>query len=271
MTKSNLNHAAAPRKSSDIDDLVAQQQHEVSADCGPTKNSVPFEKRKEDWLRQVFSNPKYSQRAKIVATVISWHLNRNTWEAWPSYSTLARLTCLSPRTCKRAVKELAAGRDLSVQRRSVGGKKNLPNRYRPVLRSAGQRCRVTDDADAPEMTPGSVTADTRVVSPLTPKPLNEPPKEPLPYGSDLASLHTRKAKEKRVADEERKAPRPSSATSKPSLAARCYGEFRGQWPDRSPALVRRALDYGPAEEVLEDIREAAETGNDPGHQLWRPQ
>jgi hypothetical protein len=87
---------------------------------------------REQWQRQIMAAPGRQLAHLAVAMAISWHLNRNTGDAWPGFATLAKETGLGHRTVKRAVKWLEAGGHLRVVH-SRGG--NISNRYRPILSS----------------------------------------------------------------------------------------------------------------------------------------
>jgi helix-turn-helix protein len=73
--------------------------------------------------------PRAAIELRFVAVAISWHLNRDTGDAWPGFATLAKETGLRQRTVIRAVKWLESKGHLHVTH-SRGG--NVPNRYRPI-------------------------------------------------------------------------------------------------------------------------------------------
>jgi len=94
--------------------------------------------------------------------------------AWPGYTTIAKDMGGSPRVAKRGVKALEQAGHMRVVR-SRNGSKNNSNHYHPNV-WANQ---ATTLGVVTNLTPGSVKADTRVVSKLTPEPTNEPTREPL--------------------------------------------------------------------------------------------
>jgi hypothetical protein len=69
--------------------------------------------------------PRAAIELRFVAVAISWHLNRDTGDAWPGFATLAKETGLRQRTVIRAVKWLESKGHLHVTH-SRGG--NVPNR-----------------------------------------------------------------------------------------------------------------------------------------------
>ena len=103
--------------------------------AGAVGKRYGFERRKEDWLKRVFSNPGYTLSAKGVAVCLSWHANRETWEAWPGYGRISKLAGICHRSAIDAVDELEAGADIRVKRRR-SGKKNDTNLYCLVLNPA---------------------------------------------------------------------------------------------------------------------------------------
>jgi Helix-turn-helix domain len=108
-------------------DLV-QRDSKVKA-----KTAEPrLEAIREQWQRQIMAAPGRRLAHLTVAVAISWHLNRETGDAWPGFATLAKETGLCQRTVKRAVKWLEARGHLHVVH-SRGG--NISNRYRPILSS----------------------------------------------------------------------------------------------------------------------------------------
>src|SRR5262249_9075453 len=94
---------------------------------------------------------------------ISWHMSRKHYGlAWPSITTLAKLTGLHERTVIRAIKWLEAAKHLKVTRRE----RRVANRYMPILRQLG--ISTTSDKAL------SVTREKAV----SPEPSNEPSTEP---------------------------------------------------------------------------------------------
>jgi DNA-binding GntR family transcriptional regulator len=92
-------------------------------------DSKPLEAIREQWQRQIMADRERQSNYVLVAVAISWHLNRDTGDAWPGFATLAKETGLRQRTVIRAVKWLESKGHLHVTH-SRGG--NVPNRYRPI-------------------------------------------------------------------------------------------------------------------------------------------
>src|SRR5215471_21524504 len=108
--------------------------HERDSKVKAKQGEPPLEAIREQWQRQVMAAPGRQANHVLVAIAISWHLNRNTGDAWPAFVTLAKETGLGRRTVVRAVKWLEARGHMSVAH-SRGG--NVSNRYRPILICSG--------------------------------------------------------------------------------------------------------------------------------------
>jgi len=128
-------------------------------------------KRREHWQRQIVADTAAPESAVRVAMAISWHMSRKHYGlAWPSITTLAKLTGLHERTVIRAIKWLEAAKHLKVTRRE----RRVANRYMPILRQLGMS--PTSDKAL------SVASDIAVPPPsdkaVSPEPSNEPSTEP---------------------------------------------------------------------------------------------
>ena len=64
-----------------------------------SSKSIPFEKFKEDWQRQLMANSTLSPVTLRVGIAISWHMNRKKGGlAFPGMAQLARIARTTPRT-----------------------------------------------------------------------------------------------------------------------------------------------------------------------------
>jgi hypothetical protein len=124
-----------------------------------------LEKLREAWQRQLTAaQDKLGPRTALIGIAISWHLNRNTGEAFPGMNTLATLTGVSRSTVKRSVATLVAEGHMARTQPRKGG----ANHYQPVIKG-----RVI------ALNPPRVTAmDLGRVIAVNPEPLNQPPTEP---------------------------------------------------------------------------------------------
>jgi hypothetical protein len=130
-----------------------------------------IEKLREAWQRQLTAaQDKLGPRTALTGIAISWHLNRQTGEAFPSIKTLAALTSMSRSTVKRSVAKLiAAGHMTRTQSRP-----NRPNHYAPVVNRGS-----TAMNRSTVMTPqGFKALDLQGSTAVSPEPLNQPPIEP---------------------------------------------------------------------------------------------
>jgi hypothetical protein len=169
-------------------------------------NTMPFEKFKEIWQRQIMANPDLASGTKLIAWAISTHINRNSRVAWPGMIRLTAMVAGSRSTTKRAIKDLEAGGHFKVMRSRSAANHNNTNRYELTLKRFGNG-RVTGGA---EMDPPRSVGGPRVGPPMDPKPLTEPLNQPLPYGGDLRSPPPKNPTEKRQEPENH---RPASTTS----------------------------------------------------------
>ncbi len=214
-----------------------------------------LEKLKEEWLGQLILDRAATLSVVKVAIAICPFMNRKErgW-AFPGFALICERTGLSRSSVIRAIDWLETHGFLRVDRRRVG-KRNLANRYCPLLKRPAQQQR--HQGSVVTMKPGSVAA-------ATPEPLTEPLKEPLtPWTSYMAATDVAAPKTGKKEVEEERGP-PPSATPKRSLAAQCY-ELARQHPRARPgdrAMVARALQHYSEEEVLDFIKDAIETGED---------
>ena len=95
-----------------------------------------IERVREQWQRQLMADPDISFSCLKVAIAIGFHLNRNEggW-AWPGMQKIAAITHVHPRTVMRATAWLSDMGHMEVVR-TRNGKRNLANRYRPILKRA---------------------------------------------------------------------------------------------------------------------------------------
>jgi hypothetical protein len=106
---------------------------------------------------------------------------------------------------------------------------------------------------------------------MSPKPLREPPIEPLPNGRDLASRHPNGIntnEEKGVGEEDREF---ASLTTSPDLLTECYLRAREKFGEPGAGVVAKAarVDLVPPEEIFEAIEDAPDV-QEFAYVLWRP-
>src|SRR5262245_14763767 len=76
-----------------------------------------FESWRETWLRKVVADPKLGHRAKTVATVLSFYLNRESRACFPSYETIAQAAGIVRQSAMQGVAELIEAGYLQRQSR----------------------------------------------------------------------------------------------------------------------------------------------------------
>jgi hypothetical protein len=157
----------------------------------PSSSAATFERRRDQWLRQVNADSRLLASDAKVALALALHFNRERGgEAWPKVETLAAATAMSTRTVIRAIKNLETTEHLRVFRSKTPDGKRRNNRYAPIIRlgdkqddhvtsvvTTGQPCHMD------HVTSVTVPCDTGVqnhVTPVSHKLLTEPPKEEPP-------------------------------------------------------------------------------------------
>jgi hypothetical protein len=202
------------------------------------RKPISLEKFREDWLRSLVLHRGIKGSTLRVAIVIAYHINRQTRLAFPGVRTIRKLTGLSLSTISAAINWLAANRYIQIQR---GRTRNATNRYMPL----GKTEHPVRPVRTPAFAPGGADLPTYL------------PKEPPSYKAAACAAATKEG-----IREERKKPL--------STEAQCFNLARQSYGPTASALVSKALRTLPASEVLEEIQNAIETGNDLGHALWRP-
>jgi hypothetical protein len=223
-----------------------------------------FEKHKELWQLQILADHNLTHATRNVAIAISVHLNRNSRIAWPGRVRLAKMVAVSTKTVQRAIAELERAGHFQVLRSRNGVKSNA-NRYVPILKR--DRTHVSPPGDI--SVPGGGTY-------VSPGPLNEPLREPLPYGHDLHrvpfsedSSEIRKAERKRSGEEEK-----PDATSANHLAE-LFREGVETFGEEARSTIGKAIhiDGIPPDEIRQEMDTVREYGGDYrelAYALWRP-
>jgi hypothetical protein len=209
---------------------------------------MSLEKFREAWQRQLMADSELQHSHLKVALALGFHFNRaRGGEAWPGVATIAKIACVDRSTVFRATRLLADRGHLNVTR-TRKGRRNLPNRYMPLL----------TNAKAMQPPSGTVVQPPSGIA-MTPEPYIEPSIEPhIPIDISATACAV-------VAKEDfRKSKKPLS------IEAQCFVLARKSYGPTASALVSKALRTLSASEVLEEIQNAIETGNDLGHALWRP-
>jgi hypothetical protein len=203
-----------------------------------------YESKKESWLLQVASDTELPAGALRVAVAIGLHMNRKQrLLAWPGFTRLQKLLGIGLSTVIRGVKALERRDHMRVVR-SRNGRKNNPNHYHPNIWRTGVLSAVTV---------GTVTDDTRVLSAVTPEPMNEPMREPtIRRKEDILffkdSTHT---EDKGLGEVERVETSPPRTTKLPLPAPRLEG-IAGQ-AEAKPIT----LDYAAALDLLRPTKPQA--------------
>jgi hypothetical protein len=157
-----------------------------------------FAEMKERWQRRLVADLELSAGDLRIAMAIGWHMNHSKGGvAWPSISTLCKLTGLCKTTCLRSTKHLEQRGHLQIVRVS-----RRPNQYRPVMAGSVAMIPAGSVAATPALVaqlghrPGSVAT---LPEPLSEPPINiEPLREPL-----RGTLEETNIQIQRLGDEER--------------------------------------------------------------------
>jgi hypothetical protein len=117
-------------------------EHPLNEDrqqCRQVKGA--FERWRETWLKAVLANRTLPAGAKVVATTISLHLNRDTRAAWPSIRTLNKESGLSSTAVQNGIKALERHGHLTIERKfKPETRRHAVNVYRPVGGASGTPC-----------------------------------------------------------------------------------------------------------------------------------
>jgi hypothetical protein len=261
----------------------------------PNGKPISSEKLRDQWQRKLSLDRKMPFSAYKVAIAISWHINRKEHcTARPGINKLANLTGLTRRTVIRAVRWLETNGHHQVQRTRVG-KRNMANRYAPLLmqaksqqgsealrdryeRSTNCAVRMSPPSDIATSPPSDIA--------VSPEPLTEPLTEPLSY-LNIATANAVGAKEGSGEEEreedsrERKpdyslggnflalSPDPVVQLERAKSAiAECYRlatKHEGKLGGSRVGLALKA--GGDPDQVLQDIIDTVEDGGDLGEAL----
>src|SRR5262249_22114991 len=104
----------------------------------PASNTAEWslEKFREQWLKQIALDKELPAGALRLCIAMSTHMNRyQSSEAWPGMRRLARETGLSRRYIADLTQLVEERGHWKVARSKVG-RKNIVNRYRPILCTA---------------------------------------------------------------------------------------------------------------------------------------
>ena len=216
-----------------------------------------IERVREQWQRQLIADPEISSSRLRVAIAIGFHLNRKEggW-AWPGIQRIATIAHVHPRTVMRATAWLSDMGHMEVEK-TRKGKRNLPNRYRPILKQATASRSGTTATSLGSGKAVSLGSDKA----MSPEPLTEPLTEPpilinisaptgvgvLPRNDQVRSQGSgiRERKGSKAVEKPTPTVRPETAR------AECYrlaGDYDG---NRGRRLVTKALEEGPDLDVLD--------------------
>ncbi len=100
---------------------------------------MSYWKNRLAWARQVQADRGLRSNHKVVLWALEGFFNNKTFIAWPSISTLQKLTGLSRATVWRAILAAEARHHLSINRRRNPDRSHAANVYTPLLKSEGWR------------------------------------------------------------------------------------------------------------------------------------
>ena len=247
-----------------------------------SKKSNSLEIRREKWLRQLMADPKIEHGALKVALAIGFHFNRSKGGmAWPGTNTIADIAHIGRMTVFRAVRKLEEHGHLQVTR-TRKGRRNLPNRYMPLLKRAADNRNDHVTLRDEVRLPSTIAVRPPSTIAVIPEPYTEPLTEPhIPIRISTTSGDVAVHKKSQQGKEERgirgsegaRAPAFIESPLLPerqSITSECYRLARDNAGDRGAALVTKALQSSDPRDVLAEIESAIESGDDLGHVLWRP-
>ena len=201
--------------------------------------------------------------------------------AWPGTNTIAAIAHIGRMTVFRAVRKLEERGHLQVTR-TRKGRRNLPNRYVPLLK------RANDNRDA--VVPPSITAmrPPGTIA-MVPEPYTEPLTEPhIPIKlSDATSVafdnnsaaskgsEERGIRERNEREERTSSMSDASSSKRPSLRSVCFSLAEEHWGPEARAVVAKALNITAVGDTdcLADIQDVLDEGGtleELAQRLWRP-
>jgi len=86
---------------------------------GPPQNKLTpaeFQQLKESFQERLVQDPDMTPACLRVALVISWHMNKDTGEAWPGAAALTKRARVCTRTVRSAVKYIIEKGHVAVER-----------------------------------------------------------------------------------------------------------------------------------------------------------
>jgi hypothetical protein len=127
------------------------------------------------WLLRVFADSQLRATDKIIAWAISYFLNRESWQAFPSHKKLARMCGVSVRTSEYATGNLERAGYLAISRKA-----NCSNTYEMSLPQETGVGTADFAVGVPQpVAGGTATSCGSVPQHVAPEPLIEPLIEPL--------------------------------------------------------------------------------------------
>lgn len=91
-----------------------------------------FYRNRDEWIRAITADPDLSLAAKAVGAYLAVRINKNTRDAFPQQTTMAKEIGVSRATIMRAVAELVESLWLE-KKQSERGRKRAVNRYSLVM------------------------------------------------------------------------------------------------------------------------------------------
>ena len=92
------------------------------------KPKASYDERREEVMRSIWRDRELTYGERLIGVIIAMHLNRRSFQAWPSNTTLASETGIDRRTIQRSIKRLTARGHFALVQHG-GGRSS--NRYAP--------------------------------------------------------------------------------------------------------------------------------------------
>lgn len=102
---------------------------------GRDASATAFTRDKFAWLSQIAHDATLPPTAARLAIILSRYVNRETGDAWPSVTRLARELRVAENSIRSALKAMSAAGHLAIK---FGGGAKIPNHYHPILKPCTQ-------------------------------------------------------------------------------------------------------------------------------------
>lgn len=92
-----------------------------------------FYRGKDDWMRALTAADDLSVNAKLVGCYLALRINKNTRDAFPQQTTIAKEIGVSRATVMRAIAELVNEHWMEKKSQGQRGRKRAVNRYAIIM------------------------------------------------------------------------------------------------------------------------------------------